>query len=68
MKVNKLTHKLLSENLALDDFSAMLEEANHNVVRNLTFTSSSQLALLGLWLYNYKLGIPIAINVTLHYL
>ena len=32
LKVNKLTHKLLSENLALDDFSAMFEEANHNVV------------------------------------
>ena len=32
LKVNKLTHKLLSENLALDDFNAMLEEANHNVV------------------------------------
>merc|ERR1719266_3224923 len=32
LKVNKLTHKLLSENLALDDYNAMLEEANHNVV------------------------------------
>ena len=32
MRVNKLTHKLLSENLALDDFSSMFEEANHNVV------------------------------------
>merc|ERR1719489_725945 len=32
IKVNKLAHKLLSENLALDDFNAMFEEANHNVV------------------------------------
>ena len=32
MKVNKLTHKLLSEHLALDDFDAMFAEANHNVL------------------------------------
>ena len=32
LRVNKLTHKLLSEHLALDDYDAMLEEANHNVV------------------------------------
>lgn len=32
LRVNKLTHKLLSEHSALDDFDAMLEEANHNVV------------------------------------
>ena len=32
VKVNKLTHKLLSEHLALDDFDAMFAEANHNVL------------------------------------
>jgi hypothetical protein len=32
LRVNKLTHKLLSEHSALDDFDAMMEEANHNVV------------------------------------
>ncbi len=32
LKVNKLTHKLLSEHLALDDFAAMFAEANHNVL------------------------------------
>jgi cytoplasmic FMR1 interacting protein len=32
LRVNKLTHKLLSEHLALDDYDAMMEEANHNVV------------------------------------
>jgi cytoplasmic FMR1 interacting protein len=32
MKVNKLTHKLLSEHLALDDFNSMFQEANHNVL------------------------------------
>ena len=32
IRVNKLTHKLLSEHLALDDFSSMFQEANHNVL------------------------------------
>jgi hypothetical protein len=32
LKVNRLTHKLLSEHLALDDFEAMFAEANHNVL------------------------------------
>ena len=32
LKVNKLTHKLLAENLALDDYEAMFAEANHNVL------------------------------------
>lgn len=32
LKVNKLTHKLLSEHLALDAFDAMVAEANHNVL------------------------------------
>ena len=32
IKVNKLTHKLLSENLALDEFHSMFQEANHNVL------------------------------------
>ena len=32
LKVNKLTHKLLSEHLALDDFVSMFQEANHNVL------------------------------------
>ena len=32
LKVNKLTHKLLSEHLALDDYDAMFAEANHNVL------------------------------------
>lgn len=32
LKVNKLTHKLLVEHLALDDFHAMLNESNHNVL------------------------------------
>ena len=32
MRVNKLTHKLLAEHLALDDFNAMFQEANHNVL------------------------------------
>ena len=32
LKTNKLTHKLLSEHLALDDYDAMLAEANHNVL------------------------------------
>ena len=43
LKVNKLTHKLLSENLALDDFNAMLEEANHNVVSNIHYKIYSYL-------------------------
>ncbi len=32
IRVNRLTHKLLSEHLALDDFDAMFAEANHNVL------------------------------------
>ncbi|XP_050079381.1 cytoplasmic FMR1-interacting protein [Anopheles maculipalpis] len=32
LSVNKLCHKLLSKWLALDDFDAMLKEANHNVL------------------------------------
>ncbi|CAG0889224.1 unnamed protein product [Darwinula stevensoni] len=32
MQCNKLCHKLLSKHLALDDFHAMLQEANHNVL------------------------------------
>ena len=32
MEVNRLTHKLLSSNLAMDDFDAMWREANHNVL------------------------------------
>ncbi|XP_076048811.1 cytoplasmic FMR1-interacting protein Sra-1 isoform X2 [Oratosquilla oratoria] len=32
VEVNKLTHKLLSKHLALDDFDAQLREANHNVL------------------------------------
>ena len=31
VEVNKLTHKLLSEYLSLNDFDAMFREANHNV-------------------------------------
>lgn len=30
--MNRLCHKLLSKHLALDDFDAMLREANHNVL------------------------------------
>lgn len=32
LQVNHLCHKLLSANLALDDFDSMLKEANHNVL------------------------------------
>lgn len=32
LEVNKLCHKLLSKQLALDDYDAMLREANHNVL------------------------------------
>lgn len=32
LKVNRLCHKLLSKHLALDDYDAMLREANHNVL------------------------------------
>lgn len=32
MQVNKLSHKLLSKHLALDEFDAMFREANHNVL------------------------------------
>ncbi|KAK4014619.1 cytoplasmic FMR1-interacting protein isoform X1 [Daphnia magna] len=32
LEVNRLTHKLLSRNLAMDDFDAMWREANHNVL------------------------------------
>ncbi|ROT84477.1 putative cytoplasmic FMR1-interacting protein [Penaeus vannamei] len=32
IEVNKLTHKLLSQLLVLDDFDAQLREANHNVL------------------------------------
>ena len=32
LRVNHLAHKLLSDSLALDDFDAMLREANHNVL------------------------------------
>lgn len=32
IRVNKLTHKLLSEHLALDEFNSMFQEANHNVL------------------------------------
>jgi len=32
VRVNRLTHKLLSKHLALDDFDDMLREANHNVL------------------------------------
>ncbi|CAL4088019.1 unnamed protein product, partial [Meganyctiphanes norvegica] len=32
IEVNKLTHKLLSQLLQLDDFDAQLREANHNVL------------------------------------
>ncbi|GAV08221.1 hypothetical protein RvY_17946 [Ramazzottius varieornatus] len=31
LDVNRLTHKMLSEYLALDDFEDMLKEANHNI-------------------------------------
>ena len=31
IECNKLTHKLLGEYLTLNDFDAMLREANHNV-------------------------------------
>ena len=55
LRVNKLTHKLLSEHLALDDYDAMLEEANHNVVapygtilvKALTLDQSSQVTVEG---------------------
>jgi len=32
VRVNRLTHKLLSKHLALDDFDDMFREANHNVL------------------------------------
>ena len=32
VKVNRLTHKLLSKHLALDDYDDMFREANHNVL------------------------------------
>ena len=32
IRVNKLTHKLLSKHLALDEFDDMFREANHNVL------------------------------------
>ena len=31
IEVNKLTHKLLSDYMDLDEFDAMLQEANHSV-------------------------------------
>lgn len=32
LQVNRLTHKLLSKWLALDEYDAMFREANHNVL------------------------------------
>ena len=32
IRVNKLTHKILSKHLALDEFDDMFHEANHNVL------------------------------------
>ena len=36
IKVNRLTHKLLSKHLALDDFDEMFRKANHSVQANQT--------------------------------
>ena len=51
-RVNRLTHKLLSKHLALDEFDDMFREANHNVLApygryaNLKFSVGASLMTL----------------------
>ena len=42
IKVNRLTHKLLSKHLALDDFDEMFRKANHSVQANQTNKKNKQ--------------------------
>ena len=45
---NKLTHRLLAEYLSLDDFDAMVKEANYNVA-----TPYGRITLHVFWELNY---------------